>query len=243
MLLEVKDMHISYNGTRAVNGISINVPEGESVGIIGPNGSGKSTFLKGVAGVTPLNGGSVILDCQDITLLSPRQRLKKSIVYLPQGLDVFPSLSVEDNLKLFIAEMPNANTSLDEAYSFYSPLRDKRKKLAGNLSGGERRLLALTRAIISKPKLLLLDEPSVGLAPAMLEVVVKKIEEVVKTGVTLILVEQLMPIAQRLVNYFYVLDQGAISLSFAKEDFDMQRKRIREIFMGIDIIPDHALLR
>lgn len=232
MLLEVKDMHISYNGTKAVDGISINVPEGESVGIIGPNGSGKSTFLKGIAGVTPLNDGSVILDGQDITLLSPRERLKKSIVYLPQGLDVFPSLSVEDNLKLFVAEMSNANTSLDEAYSFYSPLRDKRKKLAGNLSGGERRLLSLTRAIISKPKLLLLDEPSAGLSPAMLDVVVKKIKDIAKAGVTLILVEQILPITKRLANYFYVLSNGSMCISFSKEGFDEQKNRIREVFMG-----------
>ncbi|MDP3112498.1 MAG: ATP-binding cassette domain-containing protein [Thermodesulfovibrionales bacterium] len=232
MLLEVMDMYISYNGTKAVDGISINVPEGESVGIIGPNGSGKSTFLKGIAGVTPLNGGSVILDGQDITLLTPRERLKKSIVYLPQGLDVFPSLSVEDNLKLFIAEMPNANTSLDEAYSFYSPLRDKKKKLAGNLSGGERRLLALTRAIISKPKVLLLDEPSAGLAPAMLEVVVKKIEVILKAGVTLILVEQILTIVQGLVGYLYIFNNGILYSSFSQKEFGQQNNKIKEVFLG-----------
>ena len=219
MLLEVKDMYISYNGTKAVNGISMNVSEGESVGIIGPNGSGKSTFLKGLAGITSLNSGTVRLDGKDITTLSPAERLKKSIVYLQQGLDVFPSLSVEDNLKLFIAEMTNANVSLDEAYSFYPPLRDKRKKLAGNLSGGERRLLALTRAIISKPKLLLLDEPSAGLAPAMLEVVVKKIEKIVGAGVTLILVEQMLKIVERLANSCFVLNQGAICMESSKGGF------------------------
>lgn len=232
MLLEVKEMHISYNGTKAIDGISINVPEAESVGIIGPNGSGKSTFLKGIAGVTPLNSGSVILDGHDITLLSPGERLKKSIVYLPQGIDVFASLSVEDNLKLFVAEMQNANTSLDEAYSFYSPLWDKRKKLAGNLSGGEKRLLALSRAIISKPRVLLLDEPSAGLAPAMLETVVKKIEEILKAGVTLILVEQLLPIAQEIAQYFYVFNNGILHSSFPKEQFSQQNCKIMEVFLG-----------
>jgi len=232
MLLEVKDMHISYNGTKAVNGISMNVSEGESIALIGPNGSGKSTFLKGIAGIIPLNGGSVILDGQDITFLSPRERLKKSIIYLPQGIDVFPSLSVEDNLKLFISEIPDTNASLDEAYSFYPSLWDKRKKLAGNLSGGERKLLALTRAFISRPKLLLLDEPSAGLAPEMLEVVVKKIEEILKAGVTLILVEQILPIAKRLAGHFCVLNQGAVCMSFPRELFDEQKDRLKEVFIG-----------
>lgn len=242
MLLEVKDMHILYNGTKAVAGISMRVPEGESVGIIGPNGSGKSTFLKGLAGVVPLNGGTVTLAGEDITTLSSGDRLKKAMVYLPQGLDVFPSLTVEENLKLFISETPSANNSLEAAYSFYSPLREKREKLAGNLSGGERRLLALTRAFISKPKLLLIDEPSAGLAPAVLELVVRKIEEIIKAGVMLILVEQLLSIARKLTHQLYIFDQGTIRTSFVASDFDSQANILREVFIGsCDIDTDRLI--
>ncbi len=231
MLLEVKDMHISYNGTKAVNGISADIPQGRSVAVIGPNGSGKSTFLKGLAGVMPLSSGKVFFDGEDITELSPRERLKMSILYLPQGIDVFPSLTVEDNIKLFLSEIPNTS-SLDEAYSFYTPFREKKKKLAGNLSGGERRLLAITRAFMAKPKLLLLDEPSAGLAPAMLDVIVKKIEDILNGETTLILVEQILPIARRLADCFYVLNQGVIFTSFLKQEFNENRGRLREVFMG-----------
>lgn len=231
MLLEVKDMHISYNGTKAVNGISADIPQGRSVAVIGPNGSGKSTFLKGLAGVMPLSSGKVFFDGEDITELSPRERLKRSILYLPQGIDVFPSLTVEDNIKLFLSEIPNTS-SLDEAYSFYKPLWEKRKKLAGNLSGGERRLLAITRAFMAKPKLLLLDEPSAGIAPAMLDVIVKKIEDILNGETTLILVEQILPIAKRLADFFYILNNGSLYMSFPKEGFDDQKNRVREVFMG-----------
>lgn len=234
MLLEVKDMHISYNGTKAVNGLSVDISQGKSVAVIGPNGSGKSTFLKGLAGVIPLVSGKVIFSGEDITELSARERLKRSILYLPQGIDVFPSLTVEDNIKLFLYETPNA-LSLDEAYSFHKPLWKKRKKLAGNLSGGERRLLALTRAFMAKPKLLLLDEPSAGIAPAMLDVIVKKIEDILNGETTLILVEQILPIAKRLADYFYVLSNGSMCMSFSKEGFDEQKDKLKGIFMGHEL--------
>ena len=232
MLLEIKDIHISYNGTKAINGVSMNLSEGDSIAVIGPNGSGKSSFLKGLSGIISLSSGTIIYNGEDITNLPPRERLKKSILYFPQGIDVFPRLTVEENLKLFLAEDINSTSSLEEAYSFYDPLWEKRRKLAGDLSGGERRILALTRAFMAKPKLLLLDEPSAGLAPVMLNVVVKKIEEIISKGTSLILVEQILPVAKRLVDYFYVLNYGAICISFPKKDFDEQKDRLRNIFMG-----------
>ena len=235
MLLKVEDMQISYNGTRAISGISMHVSSGSSIGIIGPNGSGKSTLLKGIAGVAPLNNGKLIFDGADITGLSPKERLNRSIVFLPQGIDVFASLTVEDNLKLFISETSNSLSILDEAYSFYKPLWEKRKKLAGNLSGGERRLLSLSRAFTLKPKLFLADEPTAGLAPAMIDVVVQKVEEVLNKGTTLILVEQILPVAKRLVDCFYVLSNGFLCTFFSKERLEEQKEMLMKVFMGVSL--------
>lgn len=232
MLLEVRNMCILYNGTIAVNDISMKIDEGESVGIIGPNGSGKSTFLKGLAGVLPLNRGTVNLDGEDITALSPRERLGRSLIYIPQGMDVFPSLTVAENLKLFISEIKDSKITLEEAYSFYPLLKKERKRLAGNLSGGERRLLSLTRAFISKPKILLLDEPSAGIAPAMLNVVVEKIKEFIKRGITLILVEQILSIAKSIANNFYLLNNGKTIISFSQMEYNFNKDILTNVFIG-----------
>jgi branched-chain amino acid transport system ATP-binding protein len=232
MLLDVKQLSISYNGTKALNDVSMEIIEGISIAIIGPNGSGKSSLLKGLYGVIPVNSGNVIYNGKDITRLSPRERFKRSMFYSPQGLDVFPRLEVQENLKLFLSEMPNTHCSLDEAFSFFPPLWEKRKSLAGNLSGGERRLLALTRAFMAKPKVLLLDEPSAGLAPAMVDLVVNKIKEILRLGTTLILVEQILSVALEITDYFYVLNRGKICITFSAKDFGYYKKEVKKIFLG-----------
>ncbi len=232
-MIEINDLHISYDGIKALKGVSLNVKPRQSIAVIGSNGSGKSTLLKGIAGIVNNQKGSIQFEGEDITCLSPLDHIKRSIVYLPQGIDVFPNLSVKENISVFANELSKINRkiSVKDAYSFYPALWNKRKSLAGNLSGGERRLMALARCFMLKPKLLLLDEPSAGLSPAMLEIVACKIEDIIGYGTTIILVEQILPIAKRLTKCCYVLKNGTIHTSFPAKHLDEQNDRIREIFM------------
>lgn len=247
MLLDVQNIHVIYGETEALKGISFSLQKGDTLIILGPNGSGKSTCLKALAGVAPVSDGRVIFDGRDITNHSARKRLLESIVFLPQGLDVFPSLSVRENFNLFVEELKSSGyrVSLDEVYSLFPEFIQKEESLAGNLSGGERRLLSLARAMIARPKLLLLDEPSSGLSPKMCERVYEKISTISKNGHSLILVEQLIDYTIAEIEKAYLqdrnnsngtarvllLNQGLTAMEFGVSAYKENRDKLASVFL------------
>lgn len=236
MLLDVQNLNVSYDALQVLRGISLRVEERASIALIGPNGSGKTTLLKALFGIADvrITAGKVFYKREDITNLSPFKRLERSIVYLPQNVDVFPHLTVEENVQVFAEEMHLSNRVMisQDAYALFPFLRLRRKEYAGNLSGGERRLLALTRAILAKPDLALLDEPSAGLAPSALSDVCSYIHELRKTGTALIVVEQDISLAMDLAQECVVLQNGVVRLSFAAREYASQRTELMKIFLA-----------
>ncbi len=247
MFFEANDIEVCFGETLAVKGISFSMQKGDTLIIIGHNGSGKSSTVKALAGVTNISKGSIRLNDVDISKLNARERLRESIVFLPQGDDVFRTLTIEDNLLLFVDELKHLGQSVnvDEVYSIFPEFEDKRKKFAGNLSGGEQRLLSIARALVAKPKLLILDEPSSGLSPLMCDKVYDKITTILSKGYSLILVEQLIDYAIDKIEKVYskvftksnsvgkviVLNQGIVVMEFNVNTYNQNRDKLASIFL------------
>jgi len=208
-LLEVSSIVAGYGETEILHGVSIAVEKGHIVTIIGPNGSGKSTLLKSIFGLVKPSKGQVLFQGRDITGLAPEKIVRTGLCYVPQSGNVFPSLSINENLEMgaFI-RTDDFRQRLDEVYRLFPDLVARRKDRAGTLSGGQRQMLALARALMLDPTLLLLDEPSAGLAPSMVGSVFEKILGINQAGVAIILVEQNAREALRLSNWGYVLASG-----------------------------------
>lgn len=197
-------------GLPIVRGASISVATGEIVVILGPNGAGKSSLIKAIAGLVPVSGGSVILAGQDVTALPAHRKIHEGLAFVPQTENVFPRMSVEENLRLSIGIFPDRDVArgIEETYSLFPDLARQSKLLAGSLSGGQRQMLATARALIVKPRVLMLDEPSAGLSPKFVEQVFARLQEVRETGVTILLVEQNARAALAIGDRAYVLVEG-----------------------------------
>ena len=209
-LLHAFDVEAGYfPGVNILNGMNLEAEEGEMVGIIGPNGAGKSTFLKAVFGLVKVRVGTIALRGEDITDLRPDQLVRKGVGFVPQTNNVFPSLTIEENLQMGIYQDPK---KFPERYahvtSIFPVLHDRRNQRAGSLSGGERQMVSMARAMMMNPSLLLLDEPSAGLSPALQDEVFLQVREINKTGVTIVMVEQNARRCLQIVDRGYVLDQG-----------------------------------
>ena len=208
-LLQVTNIVAGYGETEILHGISITVEKGHIVTIIGPNGSGKSTLLKSIFGLVKPKRGQTLFQGKDITGLAPEVIVHKGLCYVPQSSNVFPSLSINENLEIgAFVRTDDFRQRLDEIYSLFPDLAGRKKDRAGTLSGGQRQMLALARALMLDPVLLLLDEPSAGLAPSMVGLVFEMILNINRTGVAIILVEQNAREALRLSNWGYVLASG-----------------------------------
>jgi branched-chain amino acid transport system ATP-binding protein len=210
-LLSVEKLVAYYEpGLPIVNGASIHASPGEIVALLGPNGAGKSTLIKAIAGLTKVSGGSVMFDGADITLLPAHKRIGVGLAFTPQTENVFAAMSVEDNLKLAAGLLPKARRAsrIDAMFETFPDLARQRGLPAGRLSGGQRQMLAVARALIVGPKALMLDEPSAGLSPKLVEMVFAKLAEIRATGVTIVLVEQNTRAALALADRAYVLVQG-----------------------------------
>lgn len=218
-MLEVKNLSAGYGKRTILRDLTFEVGAGECVAVLGANGVGKSTLLRTLAGLLPSQQGSVALAGDDLTQKPTHRRVHDGLVLVPDGQQSFPSMSVEDNLVVGLTPLdhPNKDESLSESYEMFPRLAERRNQAAGTLSGGERQMLAIARAMLSKPKVLMLDEPSHGLAPIIVDQIAETIKEVAKTTPTL-LVEQNLSIPQFCATRVLVLDEGRITASGAPEE-------------------------
>ena len=233
-MLEVLDMHVSYGAIRAIKGISLTVSRGEIVTIIGANGAGKSTTMNTLAGIYKPLKGKVIFNGEDITDISSVGTVRRGITLAPEGRQVFPRLSVEANLLLgaFKKSKEKKKRGLEMAYNLFPTLDTRHKQLAGTLSGGEQQMLAVARALMSEPKLLMLDEPSLGLAPMLVREVFSLIKRINSDlGITILLVEQNAKMALKISNRGYVMDTGRIVMSDTCEIL-LKSEKIQEAYLG-----------
>jgi len=210
-ILSTSNLVAGYEpGLSIVRGASISVAAGEIVVILGPNGAGKSSLIKAIAGLVPISEGSVTLEGRDITALPAHRKIREGLAFVPQTENVFPRMSVEENLRLSIGIFPDRNVAqgIEETYALFPDLARQSRLLAGSLSGGQRQMLAAARALIVKPRVLMLDEPSAGLSPKFVEQVFGRLQEVRATGVTIVLVEQNARAALSIGDRAYVLVEG-----------------------------------
>jgi branched-chain amino acid transport system ATP-binding protein len=215
-LLEVKDVHTFYGNIEALKGVSIEVEEGECVTLIGSNGAGKSTTLRSISGLTPPRQGSIRFQDREITETPPQEIVSMGVALAPEGRHVFPRMSVFENLMLgayLRRDDSGINDDLDRVYSLFPRLKERERQKGGTMSGGEQQMLAIGRALMAQPTLLLLDEPSMGIAPILVERIYETIAEINKQGTTILLVEQNANFALDVSKRAYVLETGAVTIS------------------------------
>lgn len=215
-MLSLDNLHVHYGKSHALQGITLEVEKGEVVALLGPNGAGKTTTLRSISGLVKPTKGRITFCGKDITGLPPELIVEMGITHVPQGRRVFPAMSVLENLEMgaFLRKDRKAiQEDLDIVYQIFPVLAERRRQLAGTLSGGEQQMLAVGRALMSRPKLLMMDEPSMGLAPVVVTEMYSKIEQIARTGVTILLVEQNAAMALEVSHRAYILETGKITLS------------------------------
>jgi branched-chain amino acid transport system ATP-binding protein len=229
-LLEVKDVHTFYGNIEALKGISIEVEEGECVTLIGSNGAGKSTTLRSISGLTPPRQGSIRFSDREITETPPQEIVSMGVSQSPEGRHVFPRMSVQENLLLGAYLRKDADgiqSDLDRVYSLFPRLKERERQKGGTMSGGEQQMLAIGRALMARPELLLLDEPSMGIAPILVERIYETIAEINRQGTTILLVEQNANFALDVSSRGYVLETGKVTVtdksSALRENPEVQR--------------------
>ncbi len=234
-LLAVEGLEISYGAVQVLWGISFSVAKGEVTCIIGSNGAGKTTTLKAIAGVLPAKRGRVQMSNDDITALPARARVKRHISMVPEGRQLWPGMSVEDNLLMgcFLRSLRGrAKTNLARVYDLFPRLKERRHQLAGTLSGGEQQMCAIGRGLMSEPQLLLLDEPSLGLAPILVEEIFKMVREIASQGVTILLVGENVNYTLQVSNYGYVMEVGRITLEGPSSTL-FNNEHVRKAYLGM----------
>lgn len=234
MKLEIRDLHVSYGGIRALKGISLTVEEGQIVTLIGANGAGKSTTLRAISGLQKPQSGTILYGDEVITGLPAKEIVQRGIIHVPEGRRVFPDMTVAENLKIGAFLRRDANgiaKDLDYVYTLFPRLKERSWQLAGTLSGGEQQMLAVGRALMSRPKVLMMDEPSLGLAPLIVKDIFSIIRRVNEDGITVLLIEQNANAALRIANYGYVLETGTISLEGTGEQL-LGDESVREAYLG-----------
>lgn len=231
-VLEVDNIKAGYGDTEILHGVSCRVEEGEIVSIIGPNGAGKSTLMKAVLGLLKPSEGRIIFNGRDITGRDPDQIVKEGICYVPQSDNVFPSLTVDENLEMgaFIRK-DDYKKRMDEIYQIFPDLKEKRKTKARKLSGGQRQMVAIGRALMLDPKLLLLDEPSAGLAPKLIQMIFDKIIKINQTGISILMVEQNARKALEVSHRGYVLAMGRNRFEDTGEAL-LNNEEIGKLYLG-----------
>lgn len=234
-MLTLTDVHVSYDGSVALRGVDMVVPQGSLVVVIGPNGAGKTTLLRTISGLVPRTTGTVCFDGTDLGTLMPDKIVQRGIVHVPEGRMVLGRMSVRDNLLLGAYSRPrgeNLASDLESILSLFPRLRERLEQLAGSLSGGEQQMLAIGRGLMARPRLLMLDEPSLGLAPLMITKIFEVLEEIRRQGITVLLVEQNAERALSNADNGYVLDLGRVAAHGAARDL-LEDKRVRSAYLGI----------
>lgn len=231
-MFELKDLKVNYGGIEAVRGISFSVPEGSIVTLIGANGAGKSTTLRTIAGLVKAHSGSISFDGDDITNKDPSYIVSKGITLVPEGRRIFPDLTVLENLKIgAYLRNDNIGNDLDLVYKLFPRLKERSWQLGGTLSGGEQQMLAVGRALMSRPKLMMMDEPSLGLAPIVVKDIFRIIKEINNEGVTILLIEQNANMALQIADMAYVMETGAITLSGKGKDL-LLNENVKKAYLG-----------
>jgi len=234
-LLQVNHLDASYGFLQVLWDVSLHVEEGESVGLIGPNGAGKTTMLRTIAGLLPPKGGEVLFRGKSIGPLPAYQITRMGISYISESLNLFTDMSVRENLLMgayTIKDKPTQLESLDFVYRLFPRLKEREGQLAGTMSGGERKMLAIARGMMSKPQLLLVDEPSLGLAPHLVTDVFNSLQALQETGVTILLVEQRVNSTLEITDRAYVLEQGKIVMGGPSSEL-MKDTHIKNAYLGI----------
>lgn len=232
-LLKVEGINVYYGAIHAIKDISFQVNQGEIVTLIGANGAGKTTTLQTVSGLLRSKTGSILFDGQDINTVSADKLVGRGLAQVPEGRRVFLQMSVEENLEMGAYTQPPAGVprDLEMVYDLFPRLKERRSQVAGTLSGGEQQMLAVGRALMSRPKLLLLDEPSLGLAPLVVQDIFKIIQEINRQGVTVLLVEQNANMALKIADLAYVLETGTITMSGTGAEL-LADSRVKEAYLG-----------
>ena len=231
-ILSIKDLKVNYGGIEAVKGISFDVPEGSIVTLIGANGAGKSSTLRTVAGLVKPKSGNILFKGEDITGKSSIDIVKRGITLVPEGRRIFPDLTVLENLKIgAYLRKDDLKEDIDGVYSLFPRLKEREWQAGGTLSGGEQQMLAVGRALMSRPKLMMMDEPSLGLAPIVVRGIFKIIREINKKGVTILLIEQNANMALQTADYGYVLETGRISLSGTGAEL-LANEDVKKAYLG-----------
>ena len=232
-LLKVEDIHVYYGSIHAVKGVSFQVNQGEIVTLIGANGAGKSTVLNTVSGLLHPKSGSITFMDQELKGVSPNKVVERGLAQVPEGRRVFLRMSVEENLEMGAYTQPKSAiaSGLEDVYQRFPRLKERRRQVAGTLSGGEQQMLAMGRALMSRPKLLMLDEPSMGLAPLLVEQIFAIIRELHQAGTPILLVEQNAQAALSVADRAYVLETGRISLAGTGAEL-MASDKVREAYLG-----------
>ena len=234
-LLELRDVEVSYGSVRATHGISLAVEEGETLALVGSNGAGKTSTLKAIMGMAPVSRGTVRVNGAEVTGLRPSQVVRRGVSYSPEGRRVFPMHTVLDNLRTGAFTLPRARFAarLTQVYGYFPRLQERPGQLAGSLSGGEQQMLAIARALMLRPRLLLLDEPSLGLSPILVREIFRIIERVNREeGTTMLLVEQNAHMALSVADYGYVLEVGRVVMEDTCQRL-LEKDDVKEFYLGI----------
>lgn len=238
-MLKIENIHAGYNASEVLHGVSLEVKSGMLVALIGANGAGKTTTMRAISGMIPTNQGSIHLDGQDISGKPAFEIAKLGLAHSPEGRKVFAPLSVEDNLLLgaysrlpaFFGFKDEAKSELEKVYALFPRLLERKSQQAGTLSGGEQQMLAIGRALMAKPKVILLDEPSMGLAPVIVQEVFKIIKTLKEAGITMLLVEQFAKSALEVADFAYVLERGKVAVSGNPDEL-RKNERVLSAYLG-----------
>jgi branched-chain amino acid transport system ATP-binding protein len=234
-VLELRDVHVSYDHVPALRGVSLHVGKGEIVALIGANGAGKSTTLRAIQGIVRVSSGQVLWETRNITGTAPFRVVSLGIAHCPEGRQVFPSMTVEENLSMGATAIPGIGQkakSLNYVYQIFPRLKERKRQMAGSLSGGEQQMLAIGRALMANPKLVMLDEPSMGLAPKLVDAIFEMIKTINQQGISILLVEQNAYMALDSANRGYVIENGEIALSGNTHEL-VENPHVREAYLGI----------
>ena len=231
-MLEVKDLCVNYGAVQALTGISLRVTDGEIVSLIGANGAGKTTTLRTITGLEKAASGTIVFDGHDLTKTTPSKIITLKLAHVPEGRHIFPQMTVAENLEMgAYADKTGMAQTMEDVYTRFPRLQERRRQLAGTLSGGEQQMLAVGRALMAKPKMILMDEPSMGLSPLLVQEIFDIIQEVNKAGITILLVEQNAKMALSISNWAYVLETGKISIEGDAARL-MDDPRVKKAYLG-----------
>ncbi|HKP57628.1 MAG TPA: ABC transporter ATP-binding protein [Polyangiales bacterium] len=234
-MLHVEDLHVSYGDAPALSGVSLDVAAGAIVALVGTNGAGKTSLIRAIAGIHPARAGRIVFQGRDVAHLPPHEICNLGIGQVAEGRQLFPSMTVQDNLELG-ALLPRARSkakqTLEDVFALFPRLRDRRAQLAGTMSGGEQQMLAIGRCLMGQPELIMFDEPSLGLSPAMVQEVFRSVVALNQRGVTILLVEQNVALSLKVASDAYVLENGQMAL-YGKAERLLTDSRVREAYLGL----------